>query len=195
MGPSRSMNLEVRRLPIAELRPAPYNPRQRLKAAEAAYRKLSSSLREFGLVEPLVWNETTGHVVGGHLRLEILKEMGVAEVPVSVVRLSPEREKALNVVLNNREAQGRFDTDKLAELLEELEELPELEMTGFGKNDLAALRLEPIGELPKQVAAERVEVTLQTDAETYARLVPRLDALIGEFDLVSHVRRIGERPA
>src|SRR5438067_12150060 len=110
-------NFELRRLPIDRLKPAPYNPRDDLRPGSPAYRKLAASLREFGLVEPLVWNELTGHVVGGHARLRILAELGATEVPVSVVRLSPEREKALNIVLNNREAQGRFDPAKLADLL------------------------------------------------------------------------------
>src|SRR5437667_9538414 len=105
--PSCSARLQVQSVPLASLRPAPYNPRQRLRPTDAAYRKLATSLREFGLVEPLVWNELSGYLVGGHARLEILRDLGVREVPVSVVRLSPEREKALNVVLNNREAQGR----------------------------------------------------------------------------------------
>src|SRR5262245_16382906 len=113
--------LEVRVMTVAELKPAPYNPRHKLRPKEPAYEKLAASLREFGLVEPLIWNEITGHVVGGHQRLAILKDMGVATVPVSVVRLSAEREKALNVVLNNREAQGQYDTEMLAELLSELE--------------------------------------------------------------------------
>src|SRR3954471_6719011 len=114
-------NFTIRLMPITDLIPAPYNPRRSLKPADRAYRKLAASLREFGLVEPLVWNETTGHVVGGHLRLSILREQGVEEIPVSVVQLTPERERALNVVLNNREAQGRFDPAKLTEILTELE--------------------------------------------------------------------------
>ena len=181
--------LELRWLPIEQLQPAPYNPRTRLKPGAAAYRKLAASLREFGLVEPLVWNEATGHVVGGHARLSILREQGVSQVPVSVVRLSPEREKALNVVLNNREAQGRFDPVLLAELLNELEELPEFELTGFELADLAALQFEPVAELEEEKPGEEVEITLVMDEITLGRLTPRLDALIAEFDLVSHVRR------
>src|SRR5262249_54272090 len=148
--PPSGAGLEIRLLPLSALRPAPYNPRQRLRPGEPAYKKLARSLREFGLVEPLVWNETTGHVVGGHARLEILRSLGAGDVPVSVVRLSPEREKALNVVLNNREAQGRFDTDRLAVLLTEMQELPELELTGFELDDLAALHLEPLGEVEEK---------------------------------------------
>ena len=181
--------LEIRRLPIAELRPAPYNPRHCLQRSDRAYRKLAASLREFGLVEPLVWNELTGYVVGGHARLRILRELGVAEVPVSVVRLSPEREKALNIVLNNREAQGRFDAEKLAELLGELEPLPEFKLTGFDRTDLAALRYEPAKTLQEDEDTGDVEITIAMSAAKYERVSSRLDELIGEFDLVSHVRR------
>jgi hypothetical protein len=182
---------ELRTLPVAELKPAPYNPRKVLSPRSPAYRKLKASLTEFGLVEPLVWNELTGHVVGGHARLRILKELGVTEVPVSVVRLSPEREKALNVVLNNQEAQSRYDPGKLAELLTELADLPELDMTGFDSSTLSALTLTPadLRPLPDLVDPDRVEVTLVTNGTTYAKLAPALDKLLGEYDLVAHIRR------
>src|SRR5207247_11157322 len=87
--------LELRVLPLESLKPAPYNPRQRLKPGSPAYRKLETSLREFGLVEPLIWNETTGFVVGGHARLEILRARRVEEVPVSVALLDPAARRGL----------------------------------------------------------------------------------------------------
>src|SRR5438552_8306710 len=184
------MSLAIRILPIDQLKPAPYNPRKPVRPGSPAYRKLKASLAEFGLVEPLVWNERTGHVVGGHARLAILKELGIAEVPVSVVRLEDTREMALNVVLNNQEAQGRYDPAKLAAVLEELEGLPELDLTGFDAGTLATLRMEPADDAVEPAAdPDRVEITLVTDADTYAKLAPRLDEVVGEFDLVAHVRR------
>jgi len=183
---------ELRTLPIEQLQPAAYNPRKTLSPKSPAYRKLKASLTEFGLVEPLIWNELTGRVVGGHARLRILKELGYTEVPVSIVRLDERREKALNIVLNNQEAQGRYDPSKLADLLEELAELPELEMTGFDETMLATLRMEPADlEPPDEIDADRVEITLVTDAATYAKLAPRLEEVVGEFDLVTHVKRGG----
>jgi ParB-like chromosome segregation protein Spo0J len=182
--------VEVRMMPIKRLKPAPYNPRRVLKPADTAYRKLEASLRQFGLVEPLIWNERTGHVVGGHTRLGILKKLGVKQVPVSVVQLSDEREKALNVVLNNQEAQGRYDPEKLADLLEELDELPELVMTGFDHHTVETLRFEPVADRDEPEETEaRVVITLEMDAAIYERAAPKLDALIAEFDLISHVRR------
>jgi ParB-like chromosome segregation protein Spo0J len=182
--------VEIRILPLESLIPAPYNPRVELQPGSPTWSKLAASLREFGLVEPLVWNETTGHVVGGHTRLRILKEIGVREVPVSVVRLTSEREKALNIILNNREAQGRFDSEKLAALLAELQDLPEMELTGFDRGDLANFQLEPAGELPPvEDGPDRIEITLTMDAKTHEQIAPRLDAIISEFDLENHVRR------
>jgi len=183
-------SFELRLLPIDQLHPAAYNPRKVLSRKSPAFKKLKASLAEFGLVEPLVWNEVSGRVVGGHARLRILMELGVTEVPVSVVRLDERREKALNIVLNNQEAQGRYDPSKLADLLEELEDLPELAMTGFDDTTLSTLRLEsaelePVG----QPDEDRVEITLITDAATYAKLAPRLEDVVGDFDLVTHVKR------
>lgn len=185
------MSLELRTLPISQLKPAPYNPRKPIRAGSPTYRKLRASLAEFGLVEPLVWNELSGHVVGGHARLGILRELGFTDVPVSVVRLDPAREKALNVVLNNQEAQGRYDPAKLAALLEELDGLPELDLTGFDAKSLAALRLEPLDAAPEaEPETGRVEIVLVADEATYRELSPKLNDLIAEFDLTSHVRSV-----
>ena len=194
MNPSQnvpgSASLEIRRMAIDSLKPAPYNPRQVLQPDDPAYIKLATSLREFGLVEPLIWNETTGYVVGGHARLRILKEMGINDVPVSVVRLSIEREKALNVVLNNREAQGRFDPGKLAQILADLQDMPELNLTGFDQDDLVAFRLAPAPQLPAEESKGTIEITLSMDETTYEQLAVQLDELIGQWDLTCHVRRV-----
>ena len=181
--------LELRTLPLSQLIPAAYNPRRTLTEKSPAYRKLRKSLEEFGLVEPLIWNETTGHVVGGHLRLRILRDLGVAEVPVSVVRLTDAREKALNIVLNNAEAQGRYDPAKLADLLEELAALPELDATGFDETTLRNLRMEPLDGVPEPPGdPDRVELTIVTDAGTYVAFSGRLDALVREYDLETHLK-------
>ena len=82
------------------------NPRVMRERAKQA---LGASIRRFGLVQPIVLNETTGHVVGGHQRISVLKEQGVDEVDVAVGTWTAEEERALNVALNNPDAQGEFD--------------------------------------------------------------------------------------
>jgi ParB-like chromosome segregation protein Spo0J len=180
--------LDLRTLPVEQLIPAEYNPRKPLNPTDPAYRKLRRSIERFGLVEPLVWNAASGRVVGGHLRLTILKELGVAEVPVSVVNLSEAEERALNVVLNNREAQGRYDTGKLAVLLEGLKDTPALADTGFGPEVLRTLTYQP-DELPAEVDRDRVEVTLVMTTARYAEVGERLSAALADLDVECHVRR------
>ena len=121
----------VRRLPIHRLQPADYNPRQDLKPDDPRYAALAKSLDEFGLVQPLVYNERTGTLVGGHQRLKVLLARGETHVDAVVVALSPEKEKALNLALNK--ISGGWDRDKLAGLLDELVKTPELDvgLTGF----------------------------------------------------------------
>ena len=84
--------MEIQRLPLCQLMPAPYNPRVRLRPGDQAYERLARSLDEFDLVQPLVWNRRTGHVVGGHQRLEVLRSRGVSEVECVVVDLPLARE-------------------------------------------------------------------------------------------------------
>jgi hypothetical protein len=125
--------------PIDELRPAPYNPRIALAPDDAEYQQLKRGIQTFGLVEPLVWNATTGHVVGGHQRLAVLRDLGWTEVPVAVVELDEAREQVLNVALNK--ITGRWDKTALADLIDELGQDPdfELELIGFTDDDFDTL--------------------------------------------------------
>ena len=43
---------------------ADYNPRKDLKPGDSEYEKLKRSMEQFGYVEPVNWNQATGHVVG-----------------------------------------------------------------------------------------------------------------------------------
>ena len=130
--------MRIERKPISELQPAPYNPREDLKPEDAEYQKLKRSLEEFGYVEPVIWNESTGYVVGGHQRLKVLQQLGESEIDCVVVDLPEEREKALNVALNK--ISGAWDMRKLKELLEDLQGTDiDLTLTGFDIGDIDAM--------------------------------------------------------
>lgn len=61
---------------VTKLIPAEYNLRKDLKPGDPEYEKLKHSIEQFGYVEPVIWNQTTGCVVGGHQRLNVLIDMG-----------------------------------------------------------------------------------------------------------------------
>lgn len=115
---------------IADLIPADYNPRKDLQPGDREWEKISDSLENFGLVEPLVYNERSGRIVGGHQRAKILAYQGQTEAMVSVVDLDDEAEKILAAKLNR--VQGFWDSRKLAELLMEIKEATgSIAETGF----------------------------------------------------------------
>jgi len=122
--------MKIQKIPIAKINPAPYNPRIDLKPGDPEYEKLKRSIINFGYVEPLVWNEKTGNLVGGHQRFKILIEEGFTEVEVSVVNLSLDEEKVLNIALNK--IKGNWDEDKLAKVLEDIKANVDIDVTLSG---------------------------------------------------------------
>ncbi|AQY42404.1 site-specific DNA-methyltransferase [Bacillus thuringiensis] len=131
--------MEIRKIHIDKINPAPYNPRVDLKPGDLEYERLRRSIEEFGYIELLVWNENTGNLVGGHQRFKILKAKGIQEVEVSVVRLDKSKEKALNIALNK--ISGDWDYPALGKLLSELSGADniDVELTGFSFDEMGDL--------------------------------------------------------
>lgn len=130
--------LVIERMALADLAPAPYNPRKDLQPDDAEYKKIKRSVDRWGMVEPLVWNRRTGNLVGGHQRLKVLIERGDTEGDVSVVDLDAQEERALNVALNK--TGGDWDMPALSELLSDLDAHGfDATLTGFDDKELEGL--------------------------------------------------------
>ncbi len=130
--------MEIVKMKLSELNPAEYNPRKALKPGDPAYEKLKASILSFGNVEPIVWNRSTGSVIGGHQRLRVLLDLGVEESEVSVVELSEVDEKRLNIALNK--ITGEWDDEKLTSLLAELTAGGvDVYPTGFDEQELSSM--------------------------------------------------------
>ena len=138
VGKEQKMNIKT--LKTADLRPANYNPRRDLKPDDVDYQKLRRSIQELGYVEPIIWNERTGTVVGGHQRLKVLIEQGIEEIECVIVNLEEKDEKILNVLLNK--AKGRWDIEKLSDILQELNEAGEMEITGYEDWEFQSLMMQ-----------------------------------------------------
>ena len=155
----------IKQLPISELKPADYNPRKDLKPGDADYEKLKRSLTEFGYVEPVIYNHTTGHVVGGHQRLKVLADLGHTDVDCVVVELDETREKALNVALNK--ISGDWDESKLALLIADLDAADfDAELTGFDDDEIQAM----IGSLDDdEVTDDGFDLTAALEAASFVQ--------------------------
>ena len=125
---SNRMNIQA--VPASKPKAAKYNPRKDLKPGDAEYEKLRRSIEEFGYVEPVIWNQRTGNIVGGHQRFKVLISLGYSEIECVVLDIDEQRERALNVALNK--ISGEFDIPLLTDLLRGLgEEGFDVSLTGF----------------------------------------------------------------
>ena len=122
--------MEWKTLPIGQLKPAAYNPRKQLKPGDKEYEKIKNSIKEFGYVEPIIVNYDMT-VIGGHQRLNVLKDLGYEDVQCVVVHIEDEHKvKALNIALNK--ITGAWNETMLADLLVDLQSVDfNLDLTGF----------------------------------------------------------------
>jgi len=150
--------LRVEHVLVSRLRPWPGNPRL---MPEAEMEKLRRSIQTFGFVEPLVVRRSDQLVIGGHQRLEAAKGLGLARVPVVYIEVMDAEAKALNLALNK--IQGSWDLPKLGALLDQLQSMPDfdLSLTGFDLPEIDGL----LGELARQGAPSPREESFPQAAE------------------------------
>jgi DNA modification methylase len=125
--------MTIKHLSPNKLKPATYNPR---KWDQAAINNLTQSIKQFGLVDPIIANSASKRkniVIGGHFRLKIAKDLGFKEVPVVYVDIPDvSREKELNLRLNRNT--GSWDLELLRDFDVNL-----LLDVGFDDSDLSAV--------------------------------------------------------
>ena len=156
--------MDIQTLPVGKLIPAEYNPRKDLKPGDPEYEKLKRSITEFGYVEPVIWNKTTGHIVGGHQRAKILIETGVTEIECVVVEMSEEKEKALNVALNK--INGEWDKDKLSLLIADLQGADfDVSLTGFD-----AAEIDKLLDSGNDAAEDSFDVDAELEKPAFSKL-------------------------
>ncbi|MFW6145725.1 MAG: ParB/RepB/Spo0J family partition protein [Planctomycetota bacterium] len=173
------MTVDITYVDPAELRPADYNPRT---ISDAALGRLAGLLETHGFVDPIIARRADKLVIGGHQRLRANAMRAEPDERVPVVFLdgiSDAEAKALNVALNNAEAQGRYDDDRLADLLAELSgEIDVAPATGFTEKALAELT----GEMPELDDAPEIppsyQVVVECTGEDHQREL--YDRLTGE---------------
>lgn len=132
---------------LSEINEAPYNPRKKLKKTDKEYQNIAKSLDKFGLVSNLVWNKRTGNLVSGHQRVQVLRDKGILEVPMYVVDVDIEVEKAMNLALNK--VSGVFEDEMLRDVLKSISsEL--VTFTGFSDDEYARLVTKAYEQLPSE---------------------------------------------
>jgi DNA modification methylase len=146
-----SHSFVVEDVPIDSLVLDPANPRQ---IDAAMLDALSASVREFGMVQPVIARRVDRTIIAGHQRLVAARREGHRTVPVHWLDLSPERARLLGLALNR--ISGTWDEDLLARMLADLGMASDLDVTlsGFDEDAVDAL----VRRLDRRERRTRVEL-------------------------------------
>jgi DNA modification methylase len=133
MTNQQTQKLVITQVPISELHPDPANPR---RISDQELESLTRSIREFGLVDPIIARLEDKTVIGGHQRLVAARRLGLKQVPAVFVDLSQKQARLLNLSLNR--ISGTWDQELLARLLGELKDVPDVDLSlaGFSEDEL-----------------------------------------------------------
>ena len=128
--------MEIKNVKISSLKPAKYNPRIMNKEE---MEKLQNSIKEFGLVEPVVANKDLT-VIGGHQRIKAMEMLHWKEIPCIIIDVDKKKEKLLNLALNR--IVGSWDESKLVKLIREIQEYPDIKLSGLNDTELEMLSVQ-----------------------------------------------------
>lgn len=128
---------EMQQVEISRLVPYANNSRTHTKEQ---IKKLQSSLREFGFVNPILIDRKY-NIIAGHGRVLAAKEDGIETVPCVFVDHLTEAQKKAYIIADNRLAEDAgWDKDLLAIELENLKELEfDIDLLGFDAAELNTL--------------------------------------------------------
>jgi len=153
----RERKLEVRYVPIDQLREWEKNPRKNDKAAE----KLARLIEQYGFVNPVI--ATPDNVVrAGHTRIKAARRLGLKEVPVIYVDFSSEKEaEAFSLADNKSHEWATWDFQALEEIVTNLIDAGvDQELLGFDEKELdrilRSFDLEEVAEIDEVAATDGV---------------------------------------
>ncbi len=152
--------MKFENIDINALLPDAKNPRKDLKPDDPEYQRITSSIKKFGFLEPIIFNTRTKKIIGGHQRLKALKTNGITELNIiklggyswaftesDLSELTPSEENAANIALNKVE--GGWDIDQLMLNIQELKDDDmDITITGFDDEEFESMLKELEDDIP-----------------------------------------------
>src|SRR5882672_3877642 len=133
---SATVNLAIRRVPLASLHADPSNAREH---GEKNLDAIRASLTRFGQAEPLVVQKSTGRVVGGNGRLVCMRAMSWTECDIVELELDDLQATALGIALNRVAESATWNLPALSALLETLQDQDAIDGIGFDEKEINRL--------------------------------------------------------
>ncbi|MBI4890500.1 MAG: site-specific DNA-methyltransferase [Acidobacteria bacterium] len=153
-------DLQVVRWPVERLLPYARNARTH---SDEQVAQIAASIAEFGWTNPILAGGD-GVVIAGHARLLAARKLGITEVPVVILdHLSESQRRALVIADNRLALNAGWDEEMLRVELDALREDDfNLDLLGFGDDELEALLSEPDSEVTGNTDDDAVPETPET---------------------------------
>jgi DNA modification methylase len=153
-------DLQVVGWPVERLLPYARNARTH---SDEQVAQIAASIAEFGWTNPILAGGD-GVVIAGHARLLAARKLGITEVPVIILdHLSESQRRALVIADNRLALNAGWDEEMLRVELDALREDDfNLDLLGFGDDELEALLSEPDSEVTGNTDDDAVPETPET---------------------------------
>lgn len=131
--------VNVKSIPVSQIKPNPKNPRVALRKGLPAYERLRSSIEHHDYIDPIIWNERTSMIVSGHQRFQVLKdiaeEKGIPFDTVDCVVVDMDEYKQDSFMVATNKVRGLWDFERLRDLFSEMDTVT-LSHTGFDQSEI-----------------------------------------------------------
>ncbi len=145
---------ELRELPIGDLKPGKYQPRTRMD--KAALEELAQSIRQRGIVQPILTREVTDgkfEIIAGERRWRAAQIAGLATVPVLVREIADDAALGIGLIENiqREDLNAMEEAAGIQRLIEEFKLTHEEAAQAVGRSRTAVSNLLRLLELAKPV--------------------------------------------
>ena len=146
--------LTIKYKPIGDLVPYARNSRTH---SESQVAQIAASIKEFGWTNPVLLDGENG-IIAGHGRVMAAQKLGEKQVPTIELGHLDEHQKRAYIIADNKLAlNAGWDDEILALEIDDLKDAGyDLELTGFTKEELAAMNPEVIEGLTDEDAVPEV---------------------------------------
>lgn len=177
---------DIVKLPIEEIRPNPYQPRKTFN--EEALKELASSLKEHGVIEPIIVKRSIKgyEIVAGERRTRAAKLAGMKKIPAIIRDFNDEQMMEIALIENiQRENLNPIEEAKAYDMIIKTNDLTQEEVANkFGKSRSYITNILGLISLPEFV---QDQIAKKTISMSHARAISKLSSSVMQIDLTKRI--------
>ena len=168
---------------ILDLVPNPRNPRRH---PEAQIEQLAASIRKFGQPKPVLARSDNRMLIAGHGVWESCQRAGLSKIKVMLWDVDQATADAFMVADNRHPENSRNDTDRIAELLREIDP-SDLPAIGFTPDEVAELLRDEdeaaieVFEIDTTAVADRFWLSVRGPLKDQAQALQRVQEVMRDL--------------